>query len=125
MIGNRLVCLFSTAILLTLNGCHSIHAQQSVEALLISSSPSTREVLEQKIGDFFNSQPVKLADNVFTVSSTVLIESTNNSGARISNKRGLGQVDSFTLLLQDEQCMLRHDQSKHLLKLSNISCKAG
>lgn len=125
MIGNKLIGLFSSATLMLLSGCNATQEQQGLQALLASPNTSTREVLEQHIGNFFNSQPVKLADNVFTSSSTVLIEREHISGARPSTPSGLGQVDSFTLILIDNRCLLEHDQSKKRIELPTINCKAG
>lgn len=121
----QLNCMVLTAALLGLSGCHSLQAQQSVEALVETSSTTTREILEKRIGDFYNSQPVKLADDVFTVTSTVLIERTKGSGSIPNMQRELIPVDSFTLLLQDNQCLLRHDQSKTILPLATITCKTN
>jgi len=125
MMFKRSYAFLCIATLLGLSGCHSLQAQQSVEALLEASSTTSRETLEKRIGNFYSSQPVKLADDVFTVSSTVFIERAKGNDSLPIIQRELPPVDSFTLLLQNNQCVLRHDQSKTILPLATIACKTN
>jgi hypothetical protein len=96
-----------------------------VPALLVQPSAQSRLILEKAIGDLLNSQPVKLADNVFTLKNTVIIEPNqpkDNQG-RLLDGREIRQADTFTLLTEDGKCYLRHDQNGHIVLLGNISCK--
>jgi hypothetical protein len=124
MTYSRLKYISLAAALVGSSGCHSTQPKPSVEALLTTSSATTRSTLEETIGHFFNSQPVKLADSAFTTSSTVFIERYQSDKAIPTTQRGLTPVDSFTLLLQNKECVLRHDKSKILLPLPSINCKA-
>jgi len=111
--------------ILVLVGCKSTQAQQPEPALLDAQSTKTREALEQTIGDLLNSQPVKLADNVFTIRSTVVIErlsSRDNQGIFL-NERDLKSAESFTLLIKGKNCLLQHDQTKKMIKLGEIECR--
>jgi hypothetical protein len=97
-----------------------------VEAILDESSLQSRHILEKAIGNLLNSQPIKLADNVFTSKSTVIIESNlpkDNQG-RVMDGREIRLADTFSLLTADEKCYLKHVQSEQITLLNNISCKA-
>ena len=126
MMFSKMTGIVLIANLFGLSACNTIQAQPSVNALLETPSAANREKLEQSIGDFFNSQPVKLADNVFTVSSTVLIERSGSldNDTSLSHPRAMQPVDSFTLVLVDKHCLLRHDQTNTMLKLLGVSCIA-
>lgn len=108
-------------------GCQITQAQQPVDALLETQSTKTRVVLEQAVGNLLNSQPVKLADDVFTLSSTVIIERSHPKDGfdRLIDERDLRPIDSFTLLLQSNECLLKHDQTKVVIQLLDIECIAS
>ena len=124
MTDTRLMCFIWAAVSIGSSACHSTQSKTSIKALLASPSATVRENLEKSIGDFFNSQPVKLADRVFTTNSTVLVERYQGDKAIPTTQRGLAPVDSFTLLLENNRCVLRHDQSQTLILLPKINCKA-
>lgn len=99
---------------------------QALPALLKSPSADNRLLLESAIGDLLNSQPIKLADNVFTLKSTIIIEpkqSMDNRG-NLLDGREIRQADTFTLLFEDDKCYLKHDQSEQTKLLVDIRCKA-
>ncbi|WP_293750152.1 hypothetical protein [uncultured Paraglaciecola sp.] len=111
--------------LLILSSCLTTEPLHPVEAILEQPSAQSRLILEKAIGDLLNSQPVKLADNVFTLKNTVIIEPNqpkDNQG-RLLDGREIRQADTFTLLTEDGKCYLRHDQNGHIVLLGNISCK--
>jgi hypothetical protein len=111
--------------LLILSSCLTTEPLHPVEALLEQPSAQSRLILEKAIGDLLNSQPVKLADNVFTQKSTVIIESNqpkDNQG-RLLDGRETRQADTFSLLTEDAKCYVKHEQSGHIILLVNISCK--
>ena len=81
-----------------LTNCKTTQAQESLPAVLEYSSPEIRIALEQAIGSLMDSQPIKLADNVFTQNST-------------------------SLLIKNSQCYLQHNQSGHIKVMSFLNCK--
>lgn len=97
-----------------------------VEALLEQPSAKSRRILEDAIGNLLNSQPVKLADSVFTVKSSIIIEATQpkDSHGNLLDGRENRQADTFSLLTENEKCYLKHDQSGHIKLLTDINCKA-
>lgn len=112
-------------VLFILSSCLATQPLHPVEALLEQPSAQSRLIVQNAIGNLLNSQPVKLADNVFTQKSTVIIESNqpkDNQG-RLLDGREIRQADTFTLLTEDGKCYLRHDQNGHIVLLGNISCK--
>jgi len=113
--------------LVVLVGCQITQAQQPVNALLETQSTKTRVLLEQAIGNLLNSQPVKLADDVFTLSSTVIIERSHSIDGfgRLIDERDLKPIDSFTLLLQSNKCLLKHEQTNVVIQLLDIECIAS
>jgi hypothetical protein len=113
-------------LLLMLSSCLTTQPSQPLEALLEHPSSESRLILEKSIGDLLNSQPVKLADSVFTKNSTVIIESRQpkNGSGNLLDGREIRQADTFVLLTEDGKCYLKHDQSGHTTLLEDISCKA-
>jgi hypothetical protein len=108
-----------------LSSCLTTQPLDPVEALLEGPSAQNRLIVEKAIGKLLNSQPVKLADNVFTLKSTVVIEPNqpkDNQG-RLLDGREIRQADTFSLLTEDGQCYVKHEQSGHIILLDTISCK--
>jgi hypothetical protein len=111
--------------LIIMSSCLTTLAEHPVAALLEQPSIPSSLILEKAIGKLLNSQPLKLADNVFTIESTVIIESNqpkDNQG-RLLDGREFRQADTFSLLTEDGKCYVRHEQSGHIILLGNISCK--
>jgi hypothetical protein len=108
-----------------LTNCRTIQAQESRPALLEYSSPEIRSVLEQAIGSLMNSQPIKLADNVFTQNSTVIVErdQLSNNRSILLDDRNINPADTFSLLIKNSQCFLQHNQSGNIKVMSLLSCK--
>ena len=111
---------------LLLGSCLATQPAQHVSALLEQSSADTRLVLENAIGELMNSQPVKLADNVFLQKSIVIIErrQPKDSRGNLLDGREVRQADTISLHTEDGKCYLRHDQSVNIKLVDNISCKA-
>ena len=93
-------------------------------ALLLQPSADSRVILEHAIGGLFNSQPIKLADNVFTQKSSVIIEPRQNKDDRgnVLDGREIRQAHTVTLLIEDGKCYVRHDQTGHIELVESISC---
>ena len=108
-----------------LTNCETIQAQESSPALLEYSSPEIRSVLEQAIGSLMNSQPIKLADNVFTQNSTVIVDRSQHSNNQriLLDGRDIKPADTFSLLIKNSQCYLQHNQSGHIKMMSLLNCK--
>jgi hypothetical protein len=111
--------------IIALTSCKTIQAKPPRPALLEHSSPEIRIVLEQAVGSLMNSQPIKLADNVFTQKSTIIVESlqAKDSRGNMLDGREIRRADTVSLLVEDGKCYVRHDQSGHITLLINISCK--
>ena len=110
---------------IVLTNCKTIQAQESRPALLKYSSPEIRSILEQAIGSLMNSQPIKLADNVFTQNSTVIVERSqlSNNQTVLLHGRDIKPADTFSLLIKNSQCYLQHNQSGHIKVMSFLNCK--
>jgi hypothetical protein len=108
-----------------LTSCKTFQAEQALPALLEHSSPEIRILLEQAIGSLINSQPIKLADNVFTHKSTVIVERSqpSNNQRILLNGRDIRPAVTFSLLIKNSQCYLQHNQSGHIKVMSLLSCK--
>ena len=115
------IVIITTSIL---SGCLATQPSQPVAALLEQSSAENRILLERAIGDFLNSDPIKLADNIFSQESTVVVDrspSTNSRG-NLLDGREMQAADSFSLLTENGLCYLKHDQSENIKLLDNIRC---
>ena len=108
-----------------LTNCKTTQAQESLPALLEYSSPEIRIALEQAIGSLMNSQPIKLADNVFTQNSTVIVDRSQHSNNQriLLDGRDIKPADTFSLLIKNSQCYLKHNQSGHIKMMSLLDCK--
>jgi len=116
------IVIITTSIL---SGCLATQPSQPVAALLEQSSAENRILLERAIGDFLNSDPIKLADNIFSQKSTVVVDRSpsNDSRGNLLDGREMLAADTFSLLTENGMCYLKHDQSGHINLLVNISCK--
>jgi hypothetical protein len=112
--------------LFILSSCLTTQPIHPVAALLEQPSTQSRLVLENAIGKLLNSHPIKLADNAFTLKSVVIIEPNQpqDSQGNLLDGRDTRQAETFSLLIADEECYLKHEQSGQIKQLSNIHCKA-
>lgn len=124
MIPNQSSIRLLILVFLGLAGCQTTQAKPSVAAILETQSTNNLVALEQAIGELLNSKPVKLADDAFTLGSSVIIERSLgiDSVGRFVNDRNLKAIDSFTLLLQSNTCSLKHDQSNKIIRLEEVKC---
>jgi hypothetical protein len=97
----------------------------TINALLEYPSTDRRLVLENTIGNLLNSRPIKLADNVFTLESIIIVEHSQHKDhwGNLLDGREIRQADTISLLTSDGKCYLRHDQSENILLLDNVTCK--
>lgn len=118
-------CLLLLAAL-PLSGCVATEPTHPVAALIVQPSAQNRMKLEDAIGNLLNSQPVKLADNTFTTTSTIIIEPKQPSDSRgnLLDGRETRQADTVSLLIYNGKCFLRHDQGGKLLLIKGIECKS-
>ena len=109
-----------------LSNCKATQAEALVPALLGHVSPKTRTILEQAIGNLLNSQAIKLADNVFTKKSTVIIDrhQPKDSRGNLLDGREMRQADTVSLFTGDGACYVKHDQSGNIALINSINCKA-
>lgn len=109
-----------------LSSCLATQPVHPVEALLEQPSAESRLILENAIGNLLNSQPIKLADTVFTIKSSVIIERSQprDSRGNLLDGRETRPVDTVSLFTEDGKCYLKHDQSGFVKLINNISCKA-
>lgn len=110
---------------LVLSGCLIKQPIHPVEALLEKSSVQNRLILEKEIGNLLSSRPVKLADNVFTEHSTVIIEPNQpkDHQRKLIDGRETRQADTFSLLTEHGKCYLKHNQSGNFQLVKSISCR--
>jgi hypothetical protein len=111
---------------LLVNSCSATQPLEFLPALLVQPSEDNRIVLERAIGDLFNSQPIKLANGVFTQQSKVVIERrlAKDSRGNLLNGREIREADSVSLLTEDGQCYIRHDQTGNIKLVHRINCLA-
>lgn len=111
---------------LVLSSCSATQPLHPIPALLVQPTIDSRLVLEHAIGDLFNSQPIKLASNVFIQKSTVIIKShlVKDSRGSLLDGREMRQADTVSLLTEDGKCYVKHDQTGNIKFINNISCLA-
>jgi|TARA_B110000240_G_C13375848_1_gene400280 hypothetical protein len=109
-----------------ISSCKATQAESLIPAFLEHSSPKSRTVLEQAIGDLLNSQAIKLANNVFTKTNTVIIDryQPKDSRGNLLDGREIRQADTVSLLTGDGKCYVKHDQSGNIKRVNSINCKA-
>jgi hypothetical protein len=103
----------------------SCSATQPLPALLEQPSVKTRVLLENAVGDLFNSQPIKLTDNAFLEKSIIIIEHSkpkDNQG-NLLDGREIREADTVSLLILNGECYVRHNQNWHIKLVPNVSCK--
>jgi hypothetical protein len=110
--------------IIVLSSCKTLQVEPPRPALLEHSSPETRIVLEQAIGSLLNSQPIKLADNVFTQKNTVIVERSqpSNNQRILLDGRDIRPADTFSLLIKNSQCYLQHNQSGQIKVMGLLNC---
>lgn len=122
-----IVQLFVMAHLLMLSGCNATVAKNALPAVLNTSSSETVEAIQQAITSLTGMKNIKLADNVFSQKSTLIVERalhTDNQG-RLLNGRSVEPADTFSLLVESGRCYLRHNQSDKIIELALVKCKAA
>ncbi|WP_404341409.1 hypothetical protein [Pseudoalteromonas mariniglutinosa] len=108
-----------------LSGClvQSHEPTPKLERALLTTANS--QVIAEAIASLLHSNSVQLADDVFTQSSTVTLDRLNHKdplGNPIMGKQ-LNMPDRFELLINDQQCYVRHLDSKATQLLKGISCR--
>ena len=109
-----------------LSSCAPTHPLLLAEALLQHPSAESRIILENAVGKLLNSQPIKLANNVFVDKSTIIIQSSQpkDSQGNLLDGREIRQADTVSLLIENAKCYIKHDQSGHIKLVENIRCQA-
>jgi hypothetical protein len=118
------IVVMTTAFML--NSCLALQSLQPVEALLQQPSVKSRLILENAIGDLLNSQPIKLADNVFLQKSTVIIDrrQPRDNRGNLLDGREMRQGDTVSLFTEGGKCYVKHDQSGNIKLVDKIDCNA-
>ncbi|WP_299080315.1 hypothetical protein [uncultured Paraglaciecola sp.] len=109
---------------ISLQGCMASQTPDYLPALLVQPNANTRIILETAIGQLLNSQPIKLANSVFTKQHTIMIERQQTINGDISMGRGVDFADSVSLLTKSGKCYLQHVQSKRIEQVKGIGCQA-
>ncbi|MEO9944505.1 hypothetical protein [Paraglaciecola sp.] len=107
-----------------LMGCVTKDTGLLSEALLEQPSRESRQAMEVVIGEMLKGRPIKLADTVFSKKSRLTVErrqSAPNSN-NVLNGREIPAIDSFTLFLNNGQCMIRHNQTGQTRFVENVKC---
>jgi hypothetical protein len=102
----------------------SCSATQPLPALLEKPSAETRLLLEIAVGDLFDSQSIKLADNTFLEKSIVIIEYSQPKDNRgnLLDGREIREADTVSLLTVNGKCYVRHNQSGQIKIVTKINC---
>ena len=109
-----------------LNSCSAVQLLPLEEALLVQPSAENRLILEIAVGDLLNSQPIKLADNVFLEKSTVIIEhhQPRNGRGSLLDGREMRQADTVSLLTKNGKCYVKHHKTENIKFVNNVSCRS-
>ena len=106
------------------SGCAVNKSAQLREALVQDLSTEQKKLFENAISNWFGGIKITLADSVFSTSSTVMIERkahVDNRGLLIEGRHD-NPAFGFTLLTDDEQCVLRNEQNGELASISGVKC---
>ncbi|MEI8667323.1 hypothetical protein P4S65_02640 [Pseudoalteromonas sp. B131b] len=120
--------LIITAIIMcTLTGCSAQSSESTPKlqhALLVE--PNSKAVAEV-IALLLHSQQIQLADDVFLTSSTVTLDKLNQKDTLDNPIMGkqLNMPDQFELMIKDEQCFVRHLDSKATKVINDVNCRVN
>jgi len=81
-------------------------------AVVVHPTPASRAALSQAVGSALGGQPVALADDALTRSSTLIVDRTGRrdpAGLPVTG-RDTGRPDRFSLLKQGDSCILVHEK---------------
>ncbi|KAA1150147.1 hypothetical protein [Pseudoalteromonas fuliginea] len=120
--------LIITAIIMcTLTGCSAQSSESTPKlqhALLVEPNS---EAVAEVIALLLYSQQIQLADDVFLTSSTVTLDRLNQKdtlGNPIMGKQ-LNMPDQFELMIKNEQCFVRHLDSKATKVINDVNCRVN
>lgn len=114
----------TSVIAFILSGCLTKDTALLSEALLEQPSIESRRAVEVLIGEMLKSRPIKVADTVFSKKSSLTVERRQSSpnSNKVLNGREIPAIDSFTLFLNNGQCMIRHNLTGQSRFLENVRC---
>jgi hypothetical protein len=104
--------------------CTTLPAAKFTPALIENESIDTRKIIEQAVSLLMEARSIPLADSVFSKSSQLIIDRVANrdSHGNLLNGRTTEPADTFTLLSKNNECYLRHNQTKQTVILDSITC---
>jgi hypothetical protein len=113
-----------TLISLALIACSSLAQNGYKSAVLIEITPEIKLEIEQIITAASNGSKARLADNVFTNQSILLIEKNRPHNSNINIKRIYNEPDMYELIISDNgQCFISHTETKLQWFLFKAKCQ--
>lgn len=104
-------------------GCASVDAAPATPALISSPDAKARAEIRETISRALNGTRVTIANDAFTVRSTLAIDPP---GAHIGAASGriMAKPDHFDMQMRGNKCELVHRQSGEIYALKHVRCKA-
>ena len=112
--------------MLGLVACQAPATQPDVAAVLVNPTPQSRSQLAKAVNEMLGVSSVTLADDALTRSSVLSIERTpahDADGVRITG-RDYGKPHTFTLIKNDEGCVLVSARDGRRFVLTEATCQA-
>jgi hypothetical protein len=114
-------CYLSWLLLL---GCTAHSNSSPLPALIAQPNSETTTLVTQAVNQLLGSTNTLLADKVFVTSSQLIIERKAHHDGRgnLLNGRVLDAATTFSLLMQQGQCLIRHNQTQQVIYLKTTNC---
>lgn len=127
---NRIINLnriSSTCLLGLLSACSSATIAEAKPAVLIDSSSTTHQIIEQVISQALNGKKVTIAKDSFLQSNQLLIEKKHYSSIEAPAIDGLilggPKTHRFALFSKGTQCYLVYAKTGKKYPLNEVKCK--
>lgn len=117
--------LTTSILIMLLSGCLSQHAAPTPKLQHALLAEKNSSAVGRVIAQLLHSPRVQLADDVFTINSTVTLDRLNQKdlmGNPIMGKQ-LNMPDQFELMIKANHCFIRHLDSKATQELKGVVCK--
>src|SRR5437588_8726254 len=107
--------------------CRTAREQKTaaeVPAVIVRSTAESRAALAQAVSDALNGAPVTLADDAFTLRSSLVVERARQRDAsgRPLSGRDTGMPEHFRLVKNGDLCILVHERTGRRFALQATDC---
>ena len=110
--------------LLSAGACRAAPVRQELPAVVAKPSPRSRAEIAGAVSAALGGAPVRLADDVFTKESVLVIECERHLDPRglPAQGREMGTPERFHLLKIGHECVLVHDATGQRFLLKETTC---